>query len=85
MFTRAQVAVFVDGCFWHQCPEHSRIPNRNPEYWLPKLRANVLRDRRVDAALGEEGWVVVRVWEHEDAEAAAIRINALVHRTKPLA
>lgn len=78
VFTRSKIAVFVDGCFWHQCPEHSSTPNRNPDYWIPKLQANVGRDRRVDAALGEEGWVVVRIWEHENPESAAIRISSLV-------
>lgn len=70
IFTRWRVAVFVDGCFWHGCPEHQHLPNRNVDYWVPKLAANVERDRRVDAALGDAGWVVVRIWEHVDLEQA---------------
>jgi DNA mismatch endonuclease (patch repair protein) len=65
VFTRWRVAVFVDGCFWHGCPDHQHVPKRNRDYWVPKLQANVERDRRVDAALQAAGWVVVRVWEHE--------------------
>ena len=80
MFTRGKLAVFVDGCFWHSCPEHGSTPNRNREYWLPKLGANVDRDRRVDAALRESGWSVERLWEHEDANIAADRIETMVRR-----
>lgn len=78
VFTRRRVAVFVDSCFWHCCPEHGRLPKVNESYWLPKLSRNVARDRENDRALSSAGWRVVRVWEHEDpAEAAAIVIAAL--------
>jgi DNA mismatch endonuclease (patch repair protein) len=81
VFTRKQVAVFVDGCFWHGCPEHQHIPKTNRDYWVPKLSANVERDRRVDEALEGEGWVVVRIWEHVATdEAAALVESALVGR-----
>jgi DNA mismatch endonuclease (patch repair protein) len=70
VFTRWRVAVFVDGCFWHSCPEHQHVPKRNLDYWLPKLAANVERDRRVNAALTDEGWFVLRIWEHVDVNAA---------------
>jgi DNA mismatch endonuclease, patch repair protein len=79
-FTRWKVAAFVDGCFWHRCPDHSTTPSRNPDYWIPKLQANVERDRRVDGALMSEGWVVIRVWEHENVDAAATRIETVVRR-----
>lgn len=75
VFTRAKVAVFVDGCFWHGCPEHRTTPKSNTSYWGPKLAANEARDRRVDAALVAEGWTVIRIWEHEDPSAAAIRVS----------
>ena len=78
-FTRARIAVFVDGCFWHVCPVHHVPPRRNVDYWAPKLRANVERDRRNDAALRSGGWDVVRVWEHEETEAAAARVEGIVH------
>jgi DNA mismatch endonuclease, patch repair protein len=79
VFTRAKVAVFVDGCFWHSCPEHrGKTPKTNAEYWAPKLAANVERDRRYDDALRESGWSVVRVWEHEDIEEAAAIVERAV-------
>jgi DNA mismatch endonuclease, patch repair protein len=76
VFTRWKVAVFIDGCFWHVCPEHAAAPKQNKTYWGPKLAGNVLRDRRHDAALVDAGWAVVRAWEHEDAALAADRIEA---------
>ena len=63
-FTARRVAVFVDGCFWHACPEHGRNPAVNEWYWAPKLRRTVERDRAADAALAAAGWRVVRIWEH---------------------
>lgn len=69
-FTARRVAVFVDGCFWHVCPEHGRDPTVNEWYWAPKLRRNMERDRAADAALAAAGWRVVRVWEHESLDAA---------------
>jgi DNA mismatch endonuclease (patch repair protein) len=80
VFTRHRVAVFVDGCFWHCCPEHGRIPKSNLDYWIPKLQANVTRDRRVTAALRRDGWHVVRVWEHEPPSSAAAVIAGVVAR-----
>lgn len=76
VFTRARVAVFVDGCFWHRCPEHGTSPRANDAWWTAKLDGNVARDRRNDAALRSNGWRVVRVWEHEDVGPAADRIVA---------
>jgi DNA mismatch endonuclease, patch repair protein len=81
VFTRQRVAVFVDGCFWHVCPEHGTSPTTNSPYWLAKLSGNVRRDRRNDDALAAAGWTVVRIWEHEDARAAALRIAAAVRRS----
>ena len=78
VFTRAKVAVFVDGCFWHGCPEHQVLPRANPDYWVPKLHRNVERDREVDEALAAAGWTVVRVWEHEEPVEAGARIEKLV-------
>ncbi len=78
VFTRACVAVFVDGCYWHSCPEHATSPRSNAEYWLPKLARNVERDRANDAALAAAGWRVVRVWEHETPAVVAASIAAIV-------
>jgi DNA mismatch endonuclease (patch repair protein) len=74
-FTRRKVAVFVDGCFWHACPDHGSKPKNNDWYWSPKLARNVERDRAADDALAHAGWTVIRLWEHvplEDAVAAVI-------------
>jgi DNA mismatch endonuclease, patch repair protein len=79
-FTSRRVAVFVDGCFWHVCPEHGRDPTVNQWYWAPKLRRTVERDRAADAALAAAGWRVVRIWEHvtvSDAVAAVVAALAV--------
>lgn len=78
VFTRRRVAVFVDGCFWHRCPEHATNPRANADYWGPKLLRNVERDREVDSALAAEGWIVLRIWEHEAALTAARRILSVI-------
>ena len=78
VFRKERVAVFVDGCFWHGCPEHFKPPSTNVEYWSQKLANNQRRDREVNAALAEVGWVVFRAWEHEDAEETAARIVSTV-------
>lgn len=75
-FTRRRLAVFIDGCFWHACPDHGTSPRSNTTYWGPKLAGNVLRDRRVVAALEADGWTVLRIWEHEPPTAATDRIEA---------
>ena len=64
-FPGRRVAVFVDGCFWHSCPVHSHIPKSHKEYWAPKLRKNVTRDSAKEKRLKEQGWRVIRFWEHE--------------------
>lgn len=78
VFTRAKVAVYLDGCFWHSCPAHATTPKANREWWVAKLDANVRRDRDTDRRLAEAGWTVVRVWEHEPADLAAERIALMV-------
>lgn len=64
-FPCKKVAIFVDGCFWHGCPLHASTPKTNADYWIPKLEMNKRRDRETTAALEDEGWIVIRVWEHE--------------------
>jgi len=78
LFPGARLVVFVDGCFWHACDEHAHLPESNTAWWLAKLEANVLRDRRADARLIALGWEVLRVWEHEDPAEAADRVEGLV-------
>ncbi|MBY4211674.1 very short patch repair endonuclease [Rhodococcus fascians] len=74
VFPRRKVAVYVDGCFWHSCPVHATKPRNNAQWWADKLAANVDRDRDTDTRLIEEGWRVVRIWEHEDPVVAAQRV-----------
>lgn len=76
VFTRKRVAVFVDGCFWHCCPEHGSKPSVNQSYWSPKLARNVERDARNTAWLTDAGWTVVRIWEHEDIVSAMEQVTA---------
>ena len=87
VFTRAKVAVFVDGCFWHQCPEHFRMPSTNTDYWAAKIAGNQSRDHETDQLLRDAGWEVARVWEHETTADAASLVEGLVtaRRTPPRA
>ena len=62
---RRKIAVFIDGCFWHGCPKHYKKPKSKRGYWLPKIRKNAERDKKVSAALKRSGWKVIRIWEHE--------------------
>jgi DNA mismatch endonuclease, patch repair protein len=78
-FTRGKVAVFLDGCFWHGCPEHHTVAVTNAEFWATKVETNRARDRDTDRRLSEAGWTVVRVWEHEDPGEAARRVRDVVH------
>lgn len=74
VFTRRKLAIFVDGCFWHGCPEHGTSPKSNADFWRDKIETNKRRDLDTNRRLTEAGWRVLRVWEHEDAEEAADRI-----------
>ena len=77
-FTSRKVAVFVDGCFWHACPDHGSAPKNNEWYWSPKLAKNVERDRAADEALRQAGWTVVRLWEHVPLGDAIDQVIAAV-------
>lgn len=77
-FTRAKVAVFVDGCFWHRCPEHYVPVKNNAGWWEAKLKANVARDLDTTRTLQTLGWRVVRVWEHTPTDEAADQVTAVV-------
>lgn len=82
VFRHARLAVFVDGCFWHGCPQHATWPASNADFWRDKIEANRERDTDTNSRLEEAGWRVVRVWEHEDPSVAADRIEALVRGTR---
>lgn len=79
-FTRLRVAVFVDGCFWHACPDHVTWPLRNGSWWRDKLETNAIRDRDTDAALQAAAWTVVRIWEHESTEVAVQMVCEALRR-----
>jgi DNA mismatch endonuclease (patch repair protein) len=74
VFGRARVAVFVDGCFWHGCPEHGTWPKANADSWRSKIEANRARDADTNRLVSDAGWIVVRIWEHEDVDDAARRV-----------
>jgi DNA mismatch endonuclease (patch repair protein) len=80
VFGAGRVAVFVDGCFWHSCPLHATTAAANASFWRRKLLDNQRRDRDTDYRLRKAGWSVVRIWEHEDARAAAQRVVRTVRR-----
>ena len=82
VFTKARVAVFVDGCFWHGCPEHGTWPKSNADFWRDKIETNRRRDRDTDERLAAAGWKVIRVWEHEDPDEAAERIARRVRNSQ---
>lgn len=82
VFKSVRVAVFVDGCFWHGCPHHCRMPATNASYWAEKIRRNRERDVLVSAAFSAEGWDVIRVWEHSDPVLAARDIALAVRRRR---
>ena len=74
------MAVFVDGCFWHGCPQHGTWPKANADWWRAKIHANQRRDADTDARLKAQGWALMRLWAHEDALAAARQIAEMVRR-----
>ena len=80
VFTRQRVAVFIDGCFWHSCPEHGSQPRHNSAYWTKKLARNRARDDRVNAALTSTGWHVIRLWEHTSTPDAQETIVSALHQ-----
>ncbi|MFC5914903.1 very short patch repair endonuclease [Streptomyces pulveraceus] len=80
-FTRAKVAVLIDGCFWHGCPVHATQPKSNAEWWRAKLERNMARDRETNEHLAGEGWTVLRFWEHEAPGGVAEQVAAVVDRS----
>lgn len=78
VFTKVRVAVFLDGCFWHGCPDHHTVAATNASFWAEKVESTRSRDRDTDRSLADAGWTSIRVWEHEDPVEAAQRIHAVV-------
>jgi DNA mismatch endonuclease (patch repair protein) len=81
-FLGTKLAVFIDGCFWHGCPEHGTIPKANREWWVEKLSSNQARDKRVSDALRDEGWTVLRFWTHETPICVAATVMQTLTRIK---
>ncbi|MGW4744750.1 very short patch repair endonuclease [Streptomyces sp. NPDC004290] len=81
-FTSVKVAVLIDGCFWHGCPEHATQPKANAEWWRQKLDRNMARDRETTEHLTSSGWEVLRFWEHEAPEDVALRVAGAVKRRR---
>ena len=77
VFPRIKVVVFVDGCFWHGCEKHCRLPLSNKRYWKKKIENNKIRDRKVTKSLINKNWTVIRIWEHEIKEK---KVNAKINR-----
>ncbi|MEW2179061.1 very short patch repair endonuclease [Streptomyces sp. NPDC005406] len=82
VFRPAKVAVFIDGCYWHGCPDHYVPPKTNSHYWSAKVLRNLTRDRDTDTRLREAGWTVLRFWEHESADDCALTITAALGRIR---
>ncbi len=82
VFRPAKVAVFIDGCYWHGCPEHYVPPKTNSGYWSDKVARNIARDRDTDEHLQRAGWTVLRFWEHEPSTDCAARITAEVEKRR---
>ncbi len=82
VFRRARIAVFIDGCFWHGCPQHGTWPRTNADWWRDKIVGNQKRDLDTDRELAEEGWRVFRFWEHQDPLVAARRMAAVLRRLR---
>jgi DNA mismatch endonuclease (patch repair protein) len=85
VFRPALVAVFVDGCYWHGCPDHGHVPATNTSYWSGKLARNAERDEEFDEVLVGAGWLPLRFWEHEGADAIALAVIATVSERRPVA
>jgi DNA mismatch endonuclease, patch repair protein len=80
VFTKQHLAVFLDGCFWHSCPDHYIAPKQNAEFWSDKITTNWRRDQATDALLKKHGWIVLRIWEHVPLTEAADAVEAAIDR-----
>ncbi|MFF0313813.1 very short patch repair endonuclease [Micromonospora sp. NPDC005252] len=83
IFTRKRVAVFVDGCYWHGCPHHCRMPSDPTGYWHQKIARNQIRDSLVTRSLETEGWSVIRIWEHTSIDDAVSIIRVALSKQQP--
>jgi len=82
LFPTARIAVFVDGCFWHGCPEHHTVAKTNARFWASKVDENRVRDAKTNAELSQAGWEVIRIWEHVPIEQAASLVAEAIERKR---
>ena len=82
VFPGKKVAVFIDGCFWHKCPIHFQEPDTRKEFWLEKINRNVERDHLINLKLNDEGWEVIRIWEHQVREDPALVVTEIIERLR---
>jgi len=75
-FSTARLAIFLDGCFWHGCPEHGSIPATNEGWWRDKLHGNRMRDCETTSHLAQLGWTVLRFWEHEEVSTMVPKVTS---------
>ncbi|WP_137159772.1 very short patch repair endonuclease [Blastococcus sp. CCUG 61487] len=80
-FVGARFAIYIDGCFWHGCPEHAHLPKANAGWWTRKIAMNKARDAAVNEQLAGLGWTVLRVWEHENPHAVVSKVVAALEGT----
>jgi DNA mismatch endonuclease (patch repair protein) len=78
LFTRRRVAVFIDGCFWHGCPQHYTAPQSNEDYWRAKVERNRARDAETDQGFLAAGWTVLRFWTHDTPEHIVEAVEAVL-------
>ncbi len=86
VFIKKKIAIFIDGCFWHKCPLHFKEPETRKEFWLKKIQENVKRDEIINKTLVEDGWKLIRIWEHElkeNPEEIIRRIKMVLGYTGP--
>ena len=77
---KKRIAIFVDGCFWHKCPKCYTVPKSNKEYWLPKIKRNVGRDKKINKLLKKDGWKIIRIWEHEIKKNPGLGVNKIIKK-----
>jgi DNA mismatch endonuclease (patch repair protein) len=85
LFPKLKLVIFIDGCFWHKCPLHYRPPKSNIEYWSAKVERNIKRDFEVDELLKNDGYIILRIWEHEiltDLDITVAKIKTLINSIK---
>lgn len=82
VFKKLQIAIFIDSCFWHKCRYHYRQPKSRLQYWIPKIERNVSRDKKVNKKLKNDGWIVIRIWEHSIKNNFEDCMSSLIKKIK---